>query len=127
VRLIIVRHAKAVPGSPDAERPLAPKGRRAAAALARELKAAQADAVISSPLIRAVQTAAPIAAAAGVEVEIDERLAPGATVEDMRAVVTGRGETVVTVGHQPDCSEIVFALTGRDVVFPTAGFHEVDL
>jgi phosphohistidine phosphatase SixA len=127
MRLIIVRHAKAVPGYPDAERPLAPKGRRAAAALARELKAAKPDAVISSPLLRAVQTAVPIAAAAGVDVQIDSRLAPGATAEDMRALVAGHGETVVTVGHQPDCSEIVLELTGRDVVFPTAGFHEVDL
>ena len=31
----------------------------------------------------------------------------------MRAAVAGRGETVVAVGHQPDCSEIVLELTGR--------------
>jgi phosphohistidine phosphatase len=83
--------------------------------------------VISSPLLRAVETATPIAEAAGVELEIDTRLAPGATADDIRALVAGRGETVVIVGHQPDCSEIVFELTGRDVAFPTAGFHEVEL
>ena len=58
---------------------------------------------------------------------IDERLAPGATAESVRAAVEGRGETVVTVGHEPDCSEIVYALTGREVSFPTAGFAEVEL
>ena len=127
MRLIVVRHAKAVPGTPDALRPLAPKGRRAAAALARELRASSPDAVISSPLLRAVETAAPIAEAAGVDVEINARLAPGATADDIRAAVAGHGETVVTVGHQPDCSAIVFELTGRDVEFPTAGFYEVEL
>ena len=127
VRLIIVRHAKAAPGSSDASRPLAPKGRRAAASLARELRSSKPDAVISSPLLRAVETAIPIAEAAGVGVEIDARLAPGATADDLRAAVAGHGETVVTVGHQPDCSVIVFELTGRDVEFPTAGFYEVEL
>ena len=127
VRLIVVRHAKAVPGSPDASRPLAPKGRRAADALAKELRASKPDAVITSPLVRAVETAVPIAKAAGVAVEIDARLAPGATASDILAAVAGHGETVVTVGHQPDCSAIVFELTGRDVEFPTAGFYEVEL
>ena len=37
------------------------------------------------------------------EPEIDERLAPGASPEDVRDAALGRGETVVVVGHQPDC------------------------
>ena len=127
MRLILVRHAKAAPGYPDASRPLTPEGREAAAALAEQLRAASPDAVISSPLLRARETAAPIAAAAGVELEVDARLVPGATADDVRAAVAGRGETVVTVGHQPDCSEIVFELTGREVRFPTASFQEVEL
>ena len=85
------------------------------------------DAVVSSPLLRARETAAAIAEAAGLEAEVDERLAPGADADDLRAAVAGRGETVVTVGHQPDCSEIVLALTGREVHFPTAGFAEIEL
>ena len=85
------------------------------------------DAVISSPLLRARQSAAPLADAARVALDVDARLAPGATLDDMRAVVTCRGETIVTVGHEPDCSEIVFELTGRDVRFPAGGFHEVEL
>jgi phosphohistidine phosphatase SixA len=127
VRLFIVRHAKAASGSPDASRPLTGKGRKAAAVLARELRGAKPDAVISSPLLRAVETAAQIAAAAGLDVETDERLSPGATADDLRAAVAGKGETVVTVGHQPDCSEIVFELTGREVLFSTGSFYEVEL
>jgi phosphohistidine phosphatase SixA len=58
---------------------------------------------------------------------VDERLAPGATAEGLRAAVDSRGETVVTVGHQPDCGEIVLELTGREVRFEPAGVHEVEL
>ena len=85
------------------------------------------DAVISSPLLRARETAEPIAEVAGVDVEVDARLAPGASADDVRTAVVGHGNTVVIVGHQPDCSEIVFELTGREVRFPTASFHEVEL
>ena len=127
MRLIVVRHAKAAPGEPDSSRPLTPAGREKAAALGEELRAAHPDAVISSPLLRARETAAPIAEAAGVEVTVDERLAPGATVDDVQAAVAGRGETVVVVGHAPDCDEIVYELTGRDMHFPTGGTAEVEL
>ena len=83
--------------------------------------------MVSSPLLRARETAQAIAEAAGLEAGVDERLAPGADADDLRAAVAGRGETVVAVGHQPDCSEIALALTGREVDFPTAGFAEFDL
>ena len=95
--------------------------------LADLLAEREPDAVVTSPLLRARETALAIAAAAGLEPEVDERLAPGAGADDLRAAVDGRGETVVTVGHQPDCSEIVLALTGREVEFPTAGFTEITI
>ncbi len=85
------------------------------------------DAVVSSPLLRARETAIAIAAAAGLEAEIDDRLSPGADLDALRATVAGRGETVVAVGHQPDCGEIAFALTGRELSFPTAGFAALEL
>jgi phosphohistidine phosphatase SixA len=62
-----------------------------------------------------------------VPVEVEERLAPGATPEGVRAAVAGRGETVVAVGHQPDCGELVLALTGRKERFEPATFVEVEL
>lgn len=127
MHLILVRHAKAAPGSPDAGRPLTRSGRHAATMLGELLAERSLDAVVSSPLRRALETAAAIAAAAGLEPLVDDRLAPGASLEGVRAAVVGRGETVVAVGHQPDCSEIVLALTGREVAFPTAGFAEVEL
>jgi phosphohistidine phosphatase SixA len=125
--VIVVRHAKAVPGHPDELRPLADEGRDAARLLGELLAKRSPDAVVSSPLLRARETAEAIAAAAGLEADVDEHLAPGADADDLRAAVAGRGETVVTVGHQPDCSEIMLTLTGREVRFPTAGFAEIDL
>ncbi len=74
-----------------------------------------------------VETALPIALEAGVEVEPDERLAPGATLAAVREVVEDRGETVVVVGHQPDCGLIVAELTGREARFPPGATYEVDL
>ena len=127
MRLILVRHAKAASGTPDALRPLTPEGREAAQALGQELRAKRPDAVLSSPLLRAHETAAPIAEAAGVELETDERLLPGATLSDIRSAVAGRGETVVVVGHQPDLSEIVYVLTGDEVPFRPGAYAEVEL
>ncbi len=82
MRVILVRHAEAEPGSPDEERTLTPEGREAARALADRLGAERIDGVLTSPLLRARETAAPIAEVAGVEAEADERLAPGATADD---------------------------------------------
>jgi phosphohistidine phosphatase SixA len=127
VRLILVRHAEAAPGEPDDLRPLTSEGRETARALAERLAAAAPDAVVSSPLLRARETAQPIAQAAGLDPETDERLAPGATADDLRAAVAGRGETVVAVGHQPDCSGIVLELSGREVPFPPGGVQELEL
>lgn len=125
--MILVRHAAAPPGEPDELRPLSKDGREAAALLGDLLADRQPDAVVSSPLLRARETAAAIAAAAGLDPAVDEGLRPGATVESLRAAVSGRGKTVVAVGHQPDCSEIVLDLTGEHRSFPTASFAEVDL
>ncbi|HEY3920867.1 MAG TPA: histidine phosphatase family protein [Gaiellaceae bacterium] len=127
MRLFLVRHAEAAPGDPDELRPLTAAGRDAARELAERLAAEQLEAVVSSPLLRARETAVAIAEASGIEPETDDRLAPGATADDVRGVVAGKGATVVAVGHQPDCSEIFFALTGEEVDFPVGSFHEVVL
>jgi phosphohistidine phosphatase len=123
VRLVLVRHAEAAPGEPDELRPLTPAGRATARKLADELAGEHLDAVVSSPLLRARETAEQIARAAGIEAEADERLAPGATADDVKAATASRGDTVVAVGHQPDCSTIVLELTGQEVAFaPGAAF-----
>jgi phosphohistidine phosphatase len=127
VRLFLVRHAEAAPGEPDVLRPLTAAGRDTARALATRLAVEQPEAVLTSPLLRARETAAAIAEASGLEAEADERLAPGATADDVRNAATGRGEVVVAVGHEPDCSEIILALTGREVRFAPGAYHEVGL
>ena len=127
MRLFVVRHADAAPGDPDATRPLTSLGRKVARAVGEQLAREQPNAVLCSPLLRARETAAPIARTAGVELEPDERLAPGATAATVREAVEGRGDTVVVVGHQPDCSEIVLALSGREVTFEPGAVVEVEL
>ena len=126
-RLYLVRHAHSDPGDPDSLRPLSARGKQQAQELAAQLATPAPEAVFASPLLRARETAAAIAKAAGVEVRIDERLAPGATAEDVLAAVEGAGATVVVVGHQPDCSEIALALGGGDRNFAPAAFAELDL
>jgi phosphohistidine phosphatase SixA len=127
MRLFLVRHAEAAPGDPDELRPLTPAGRAVARDLGERLAPEHPDAVVSSPLLRARETAEQIARAVGLTAEADDRLAPGATAEDLQAAVAERGDTVVAVGHQPDCSAIVLTLTGRERDFAPGAFHEVQL
>jgi phosphohistidine phosphatase len=128
--LFLVRHAEAAPGEPDDLRTLTPHGKQQARELGRRFvrKGITPDAVISSPLLRARETAEAIATAVGIEPERDERLAPGATADEVRAVVAGRGETVVVVGHAPDCGQIVAAIGGgAPPEFPAGGVRELQL
>jgi phosphohistidine phosphatase len=130
MRLYLVRHAEAAPGEPDELRALTPEGRRQAQELGQRLQAdgVEPDAILTSPLLRARETGDALAEATGVEAQPDERLAPGATEEDVRAAVAGRGETVVVVGHQPDCGRIAAALGGgEEPRFPAAGCVALDL
>ena len=127
VRLFLVRHAHSAPGDPDSLRPLSEKGREQARTLGERLAPAAPDAVFTSPLLRARETATAIARAADLEARSDERLAPGATAEDVLAIVEGAGETVVVVGHQPDCSEIAAALGAGEHDFAPAGVLEIEL
>jgi phosphohistidine phosphatase len=130
VQLYLVRHAEAADGEPDELRPLTAEGRRAARELGERLasEGIRPDAVLTSPLLRARQTGAELARSTGLEAEADERLAPGASAEDVRAASGGRGETVIVVGHQPDCGRIAAALTGgKEPAFAPAGMLVITL
>lgn len=130
MRLFIVRHAEAAKGEPDELRSLTNAGRETARAVGKQLAAdgVRPDVVLSSPLLRARETAAEIAQATGAAAEPDERLAPGASAEDIRAAVSGRGETVVVVGHQPDCGRAAAALgDGSEPAFPPGGIAALEL
>ncbi len=127
MRLIVVRHAEAAPGDPDELRVLTAQGRVDAAALGERLAGEGLDAVVTSPLLRARETADAIAAASALAVETDERLAPGATADGLRAAAEGRGETVAVVGHQPDLGLAMLALTGAEHAFAPGGTAVVEL
>ena len=127
MRLVLIRHADAAPGSPDELRALTPEGHEQARRLGEQLRAdgIEPDAVLSSPLLRARETAGDLGF--GPPEPLDE-LAPGATADDVRAAVADRGETVVVVGHQPDCGQIAAALSGGpEPAFPPAGVHVFEL
>ena len=129
MRVHLCRHAQAAPGETDELRELTPEGLQQARKLGAELAALPEPPVLvlSSPLIRARQTAAEVAHATGAEVRVESALAPGATAASLFSVVAGLEGPVATVGHQPDCSEIALALTGADPGFPVAGRAELEV
>jgi phosphohistidine phosphatase len=128
MRIYLVRHAEAAPGEPDHERPLTRAGREQAARVAERLATTEPRpvAVLTSPLLRARQTAELIAEPLALVPEPDQRLGPGATAADVRAAVAGRSDAVV-VGHQPDCGSIAAELTGgAEPAFPPGGMAVIE-
>ena len=132
MRVFLVRHAEAEPGNtdePDELRRLTAHGREQAHELGVRFAAEseRPQAVLSSPLVRARETAEAIAKQLDLEAEPDDRLGPGCDVEALRDAAAGRGTTVVAVAHQPDCGRIAAALTGSEPPFPPAGVVEITL
>jgi phosphohistidine phosphatase len=134
MRLYLVRHADAEPGEPDELRALTAYGRQQARDLGARLagEGAAGATVLTSPLLRARETADEIARALGTKAEPDERLAPGATADAVREAAAEHGDTgtgaLVAVGHQPDCGRIAAELTdGPEPRFPKAGVVAIDL
>lgn len=121
--LYLLRHAHAGNAAAwtgdDAERPLSAKGRQQAERLARFLTqiGLKLDVVVTSPKVRARQTAEPVAAALGVDHVADERLAGHLDETLLEAVIEDAGgERVMLVGHDPDFSELAASLSGaRDL------------
>jgi phosphohistidine phosphatase len=124
MKVLVVRHAIAVErgqagqGS-DEERPLTPKGvrrmRRAAQGIAR--LAPRLDAIFTSPLVRAVETARLLTEAYGgsPKPQTARLLAPGHPPGEVaRWLRSLDEESVALVGHEPGCSKLVsHLLAGR--------------
>ena len=130
MQILLVRHAEAAPGEPDELRPLTPIGEMQARALGRRLREAGVapDTILTSPLVRARETAAILGVELGAPVQPDDRLAPGADARAVTDAVAGWGETVVVVGHQPDCGQIAAELMGAEPPpFPPGGMVEISL
>jgi phosphohistidine phosphatase len=123
----LLRHGDAAEGSPDAERPLTDKGREQSRAAGAALKAigVELDACLTSPKVRAAETARLACEQVGdVEPQLEPKLAGGPF--DADALAAGLGDDVLLVGHDPDFSAAVHSLTGAQVRMKKGGLAGVD-
>ncbi|HEY1552634.1 MAG TPA: phosphoglycerate mutase family protein [Kofleriaceae bacterium] len=119
MKVFLVRHGEAVPeeeAGSDRDRWLAPRGREAARVLARLLRSAnlEPDAIICSPLPRAVQTAELLAQGLDYLLEIRSlrALEPSAQPRVAAQAIATAGEAVIVVGHEPSLSALGAHLLG---------------
>lgn len=127
--LLLLRHGKSdwnAEYSRDLERPLAPRGVKAAAKVGRFLKAAalRPDRLLCSPAVRARATA-DLAAEAGewdCPLEVVPSLYGGSVEEVLAAVHEGGGDAdiLLLAGHEPTWSRVTEHLTGARARVPTA-------
>jgi len=115
----LLRHAHAGDperwDGPDASRPLSRRGRRQAERLGAFLVGAgvRPDRIITSPKVRAAETAAIVGTALGLEPAEDERLAEGCDLADLDALLRASvARELMVVGHDPDLSELLSELVG---------------
>ena len=141
----MLRHAKSSwddPDLPDRLRPLAPRGVRAAGAMARHLRAAAVapDLVLCSPARRAVQTWEGVAPGVPPDtaVEIDEAIYHADADELVARLrdVRSRIRSVLLVGHNPGLQDLAVDLVGSGDVglrerlltkFPTGALATIDV
>jgi phosphohistidine phosphatase len=117
LKLYVMRHGPAedvATSGRDADRALSASGRdrvRAVAKLLREKEEAP-RAIVSSPLVRALQTAEIVASEIGVaHVEIAHELTPGGDASVLaKALLAADRKRPMVVGHEPDLSTLVMAL-----------------
>ena len=123
--LWLLRHGEAEDGSPDSERRLTKKGERqsrdAGAALAK--LGITIDACLTSPKVRAADTAKLACEVLGVDFTLEPNLAGGPF--DAEQLSAGLGE-VLLVGHDPDFSMAIHAMTGAQVRLKKGGVAGID-
>jgi phosphohistidine phosphatase len=140
--LTLLRHAKSGwddPVARDFDRPLNPKGQRAAAMMGRHMKSLGLafDHVVASPAVRVVETLHHVGQGYGGDLAPawDQRayLASAATLLDIVHQLPDGAESVLLSGHNPGLEELVLLLSAdtdslRDQVeikFPTATLAEL--
>lgn len=126
-KLYLLRHADAAPKGPgqkDHERPLTPHGRRRAAEVATEskLKKLFFDIILTSPYVRARETARIFADIHEIPEKMIEEpfLACGCSVAEIRMILSRHPDcdSILCVGHEPDLGEIAAALLELDCPRP---------
>jgi phosphohistidine phosphatase len=137
MELIFLRHGLAGERSEwqgrDEDRPLTEAGKAQTAREAAGLKKAGLvpDLIVTSPLVRARQTAEIVARELGIpgRVAIDEGLSPGFRRKQLRRILEqhgGHGRLMI-VGHEPDFSKVVGRATGGEVVLDKGGVAVVEV
>jgi len=119
MKLYVMRHGPAedfAASGHDADRALTESGRERVRLVAKLL--AESDeaprAIVSSPLVRALQTAEIVAATTGVtQVETSRELAPGGNARAfVSAIMRDDKRRVMIVGHEPDLSTLLETMLG---------------
>jgi phosphohistidine phosphatase len=115
VRCLVLRHAPAESGFPDADRPLSAAGVALVRNLRGPLQSLVPDVTLiaHSPLRRARETAALVAEVFSVPTDETDVLAPGA-LDGLFGWLSTRMQTIAVVGHEDDLSHwVCHALTGQ--------------
>jgi phosphohistidine phosphatase len=120
--LYLLRHTKATwvdADLPDRDRPLAPRGRKAAAGIADRIReeGIAPELVLCSGALRARQTLAAVLSAldADVEIRIEGALYEAGTAAALARVreVPDSVAAALVIGHNPTLHELALALSGR--------------
>jgi phosphohistidine phosphatase len=130
----LLRHAHAGdPGAwagPDATRPLSDKGRDQSDRLGRFLAGIhfRPDVVLTSPRLRASETAEIVAGHLRMAVETDDRLGDGLDLVTLDEILADHGSprSSVLVGHDPDFSDVVSALCGAEVAMRKGALARIE-
>lgn len=122
MRLYLLRHGLAAERDPvafpdDSQRPLTPKGRRKLEKIAAALKdgGLALDHIVSSPFLRARESAHVVAKVFKLKVAHCEHLQPGMDRTGLRqhlAQTWPDAVNLMLVGHEPDLSELTCELIG---------------
>jgi len=133
MQLYFLRHGEADwPGwtKPDDERPLTDFGKKEVRQVAKFLNRLKVkpDLIVTSPLPRALQTAEVAAEQLKTKLRQDEALEPGFGVSELRTVLKRhRSKVLMLVGHEPDFSSVISALTGASLKLSKAGVALIDI
>lgn len=114
VRVHLLRHAHAGDAfkwiGDDDLRPLTDKGRKQSQRLGAFLErhGVRPDVIVTSPKVRAAQTAEIVAGALGMTVKTDRRLGEGFGQRELWALLDETGaREIMVVGHDPDFSSLL--------------------